>query len=570
MNYSDKPWLKSYKLGPHKLKLTREPYPREPLFRLLDSASEKHGGKTAVQLVDRTISYKELREQADALAFALVGMGIRRGDRVCLFIPNSIEFVIGDWGILKAGGATVPTSTMRSDEGLLHELVKSGAGAIICCEASLQRVLALKPKTAVRHVIVAPDFGSEGLKFTALPAGVTAFSGLIEENLGKSVKVEIDPINDLCELSFTGGATGLPKGVMITHFNRYANLVHGLAWLMEPLSRGIIGKSSIFITIPLFHSYGHSLVHMAAYWSLRLIIAPDPRDIESIVNTIKEHRPLLIPTIPTQLMRIEKFKIGRINSLFFSGSAPLPESVREAVMKDMGNPIGEGYGLTETSPVATLNPSGFSKITGFMSKEKRGLGVPVPDTEFRVVDPTTGQDVPFGDTGEIIIRGPNVMKGYWPDASGLTEDKWFHTGDLGYMDNEGFFYITDRIKDMINVSGLKVYSTKVDDVIFRHPWVQMAITIGVPDPEREGSERVVAIVKTYEDFSGKVSEEDIIKLCRENLSPYEVPKIVVFKDDLPLTVTGKLWKKELRDEFVEILSRGGQLSTSNQINKKEG
>jgi long-chain acyl-CoA synthetase len=222
----------------------------------------------------------------------------------------------------------------------------------------------------------------------------------------------------------------------------------------------------------------------------------------------------------------------------------------------MGNPIGEGYGLTETAPVATLNPSAFSKITGFMTKEKRGLGVPVPDTDFRVVDPATGEDVPFGETGEIILRGPQVMKGYWPDASGLTEDGWFHTGDLGYMDNEGFFYVTDRIKDMINVSGLKVYSTKVDDVIFRHPAVQMVVTIGVPDPEREGSERVVAIVRTKEEFSGKVTAEEIINLCKEKLAHYEVPKVVVFKDDLPMTVTGKLWKKELREEFKDILKKG--------------
>ncbi|MCU0643040.1 MAG: AMP-binding protein [bacterium] len=324
---------------------------------------------------------------------------------------------------------------------------------------------------------------------------------------------------------------------------------------MFPLSRAIIGKSSVFITIPLFHSYGHAIVHQAAHWSLRAIIAPDPRDIENIVKTIREHRPFLIPTIPTQLMRIGNYKIGRVNCLFFSGSAPLPESVREAVMKDMGNPIAEGYGLTETAPIATLNPSAFSKITGFMSKERRGLGVPVPDTDFRVADPTTGEDVPFGETGEIMIRGPQVMKGYWPDASGLSEDGWFHTGDLGYMDNEGFFYVTDRIKDMINVSGLKVYSTKVDEVIFRHPGVQMVVTIGVPDPEKEGSERVVAIVRAKEEFTGKITEEEIITLCKEKLAHYEVPKVVVFKDDLPMTVTGKLWKKELREEFKDILGK---------------
>ncbi len=552
MTYADKPWLKSYKLGPYKLKASCKPYPVEPLWKVLDKAAEANGRKTAVQLGDRILTYNELREQADALAFALAGMGIRPGDRVCLFLPNRIEFVVGDWGIIKAGGATVPTSTARTDEGLLHELAQSGARAIICSEADLQRVMALKSRTAVENIIVVPDLGSEGLKAAPLPAGVSEFKTLIGENLGKSAAVEIDPMNDLCELSFTGGATGLPKGVMITHFNRYANLVHGLGWLMEPLSRAIIGKSSVYITIPLFHSYGHALVHMAAYWSLRVIIAPDPRDIENIVATIREHRPFLIPTIPTQLMRIGNYKIGRVNCLFFSGSAPLPDSVREAVMKDMGNPIAEGYGLTETAPVATLNPSAFSKITGFMSKEKRGLGIPVPDTDFRVVDPATGEDVPFGETGEIILRGPQVMKGYWPDGSGLT-DGWFHTGDLGYMDGEGFFYVTDRIKDMINVSGLKVYSTKVDDVIFRHPGVQMVVTIGVPDPEREGSERVVAIVRTKEEFAGKVTAEEIISLCKEKLAHYEVPKVVVFKDDLPMTVTGKLWKKELREEFKGIL-----------------
>lgn len=555
MNYSDKPWLKSYKLGPYKLKASCEPYPVEPLGKVLDKAAEENGRKTAVQLDEKTMSYKELKQQADAFASALASMGIKRGDRVCLFLPNCIEFVIGDWGVIKSGAATVPTSTARTDEGLIHELTQSGARAIVCCEADLQRLMALKTQTALENIIIVPDFGSEEIKNASLPAGVTEFKKLIEENMGKAVAVEIDPLNDLCELSFTGGATGLPKGVMITHFNRYANLIHGLAWMMDPLSRAIIGKSSVFITIPLFHSYGHAIVHQAAHWSLRAIIAPDPRDIENIVKTIREHRPFLIPTIPTQLMRIGNYKIGRVNCLFFSGSAPLPESVREAVMKDMGNPIAEGYGLTETAPIATLNPSAFSKITGFMSKERRGLGVPVPDTDFRVADPTTGEDVPFGETGEIMIRGPQVMKGYWPDASGLSEDGWFHTGDLGYMDNEGFFYVTDRIKDMINVSGLKVYSTKVDEVIFRHPGVQMVVTIGVPDPEKEGSERVVAIVRAKEEFTGKITEEEIITLCKEKLAHYEVPKVVVFKDDLPMTVTGKLWKKELREEFKDILGK---------------
>lgn len=553
MKYSDKPWLKSYNCGPYKLKQTMEPYPRVPVFKALDDAAEKFAGKTAIQMDDQIVTYGKLKEQSEKLTSAFRKLDVNVGDKVCIFLPNCIEFIVSDWAVLKAGAATVPTSTMRTDEGLIHEAGSSKSKIIICIESHLERVLAVKDKCGIEHIIVTPDDGyiNGELKSADLPSGVHDFKKLLAESDGIAPDVKIDPENHLCELAFTGGATGVPKGVMTTHFNRYTNLIQGLPWLLEAMSRGIIGKSSILITIPLFHSYGHALVHLAAFWGMRILLAPDPRDIDYIVSVIKEYRPFLIPTIPTQLMMMAKSDIGRMNSLFFSGSAPLPDSVREVIMKEMGNPIGEGYGLTETGPIAHLNPSAFSKITGFMSKEKRGLGIPVPDTECKIIDLETGEDVPFGESGEILLRGPQIMKGYWPDASGLTEDRWFHTGDIGYMDEEGFFYINDRVKDMINVSGLKVYSTKVDDVLFKHPGIQMAVAIGVPDPEREGSERVMAIIRLKEEFAGKISGDDIISFCREHLAPYEVPKFIEFKDDLPLTVTGKLWKKELRDEMVE-------------------
>jgi long-chain acyl-CoA synthetase len=346
---------------------------------------------------------------------------------------------------------------------------------------------------------------------------------------------------------------------MITHFNRYTNFMQSIPWMLSPLSRGIIGKSSFFITTPLFHAYGHFIQQTAAYWALRIILMADPRDNEGIVATMKKYRPLLVPTVPTQLMRMAKGKVGRMNVMPMSCAAPLPEEISEAIKKEIGNPVSEAYGLTETGPLTHINVSAFSKITGFMKQEKRGLGIPVPDTDVKLVDPETGKEVPVGEVGEIVLRGPQVMKGFWPEPGSGLKDGWLHTGDLAHMDEDGYFYISDRIKDMINVSGFKVYSTSVDEVLFKHPGVFMAVAVGVPDPNIPGSERVMAVVRLRDDYKGKVTAEDIINTCKEHLPPYAVPKYVEFKDDLPLTVTEKLFKKEMRDEAVERMKARGEL-----------
>lgn len=361
-------------------------------------------------------------------------------------------------------------------------------------------------------------------------------------------------------MAFTGGATGLPKGVMITHYNRYTNLVHTLPWMLAPLAPGIVGKSSFFITIPLFHAYGHYVQQMAGYWGLRIILVPDPRDIDKIIQIVREYRPFLIPTVPTQLMRMAQGKVGRMNAMLMSAAAPLPVEISDAISAETGNPVSEGYGLTETGPLTHLNVSAFSKITGFMLKEKRGLGVPIPDTECKVIDTGTGEDVPFGEPGEIVIRGPQIMKGYWPEpGSGLTEGGWLHTGDIGVMDEDGFFSIHDRVKDMINVSGLKVYTTSIDEVLFKHPGVLMAAAVGVPDPKKPGSERIMAFIRPTDEYKGKLTAEDIIAMCKEHLPAYAVPKYVEFKDDLPVTVTMKLFKKELRDEAIAKMKERGEI-----------
>ena len=559
MTYADKPWLKSYKLGPYKLEHSLAPYPREPLFKALDDAAAKYPGQTAVLFQERTVTYKELKNLADKLAAGLRKMGVDRGDRVCLFLSNCTEFIISDWAALKAGAAVVPTSILRTDDGLVHEAESSGSKVIICREEHLDRVLGVKDRCRFERVIVTSNEGYDVREIGgSLPDGVHEFRKLLEENDPVPPPLDLDPEEDLCELAFTGGATGVPKGVMITHFNRYSCILMGLPWMLKPMLRGLAGKASVFVPIPLFHAYAHYIGQAAAYLGLRIILMPDPRDTEAIVKSIQRHRPFMITTVPTQLMRIAQAKVGKMNVIPMSGAAPLPKEIAEAIKKEIGTPVSEGYGLTETGPLSHFNISAFSKVTGFMPQEKTGLGVPAPDTECKLVDPGTGLEVPFGEPGEIWVRGPQIMKGYWPEpGSGLTEDGWLKTGDIAVMDEDGYFHMSDRTKDMVNVSGLKVYTTTVDEVLFRHPAVEIAAAFGVPDPDMPGSERVMASIQLKPGFKGKVTEDEIREFCRKHLASYAVPKYVEFREELPLTVTEKVFKKVLREEAIQKMKDKG-------------
>jgi long-chain acyl-CoA synthetase len=553
MIYSEKPWLKSYKLGPYRLPESLMPYPKEPVFQALDDAAEKYPSQTAILFEGREIRYRQLKALVDRLASGLSNLGVEKGDRVCLFLPNCIEFILSDWAVMKCGGVVVPTSILRADEGLLHEVGSSSSRVIVCSETQLERVLGIRDQTDLEHILLTPRDGyGAALQVGSLPKGVHAFSDILEGGHETPPQVTIDPEQDLCELGFTGGATGVPKGVMVTHANRFNCIRQGLPWLMEPMLRGFAGKASVLVAVPLFHTYGHYVYQSAAYLGMRVILLPDPRDTALIAESIREFRPFLITGVPTQFMRIAQEALPRLNSMFMSGSAPLPLEVSKAVQTKTGMPISEGYGLTETSTVASMNVSAFSKITGFMLQEKFGIGIPVPDTECKLIDPETGEEVPMGESGEIVLRGPQVMKGYWPEAgSGLTSDGWLHTGDIAVMDADGYMQLVDRIKDMVNVSGLKVYTTHVDEALFAHPAVLMAAAFGIPDPQIPGSERVMAVVQLKDEYLGKVSEAEMIAYCREKLAPYAVPQTIEFRQELPLTVTEKVFKKALRDQVIE-------------------
>jgi long-chain acyl-CoA synthetase len=298
---------------------------------------------------------------------------------------------------------------------------------------------------------------------------------------------------------------------------------------------------------------------MAISWALRIHIT-DPRDMDKIAELIKKNRPFMVVGVPTHYVILSNYDFPKMTTFFYSGAAALPKEVAENFEKKVGVPMGEGWGMTECNAAGTINISAISAITGFMKKTKRGIGIPIADTEIKIISQDTGEELPFGESGEVWIKGPQVMKGYWPEpGKGLTEDGWLATGDIGKMDSDGYFHIVDRIKDMINVSGNKVYSREMDDVLYEHPAIDMAGVVGIPDPERPGSERVKAFIKLNPEYTGKISEEDIISFCKEKFAPYAVPKFVEFREDLPLTQAMKIFKKQLRDEEIAKMKEQGLL-----------
>ena len=290
--YSDRPWLKSYQLGPYRLEKTLAPYPERPVFQALDDAAKNYPAQTAILFLERTIKYHQLKTQVDRLAAGFSALGVQKGDRVCVFLPNCPEFILSDWAILKAGAAIVPTSILRTQEGLLHEIGSSGARLVICREEHLERVLAIKETCQIEHIIVTSTEGYDVKEVSgSLPRGVLELRKLIDKNDPEPPAIQFDPGEDLCELAFTGGATGVPKGVMITHSNRYSCILQGFSWLLKPVLRGFAGKASVIVPVPIFHAYGHFVLQMATHLGLRIILLPDPRDIDMLVEYLHKYRP---------------------------------------------------------------------------------------------------------------------------------------------------------------------------------------------------------------------------------------------------------------------------------------
>jgi len=561
MSYEDKPWLNSYQIGPFKLKHSMKPYPVINVYQFLEDTVEKFPDNIAIVYADEEMIYKDLKEKVDKLASALVDLGVKKGDTVATVFPSCPEFIITDYAIMKIGAIHVPLSVMHKAKDLLYELNESKAEIVLCSYRRLERVNQIKSRTNTKIIIYAPTKLFPDYKYPEMEAiseeNYYLLDDLIQKYEPHTEEVEIDPKEDVALLPFTGGTTGVPKGTMLTHYNLTSDTIQAFHWMMDPLKTGIIGKSATAICVPLFHQYGHYALHMCVSWALKMYLM-DPRDIPKIVEVINQKRPFIVFAVPTHYTYFTNMDLKKGQIFYYSAAAALPPELAGNFEKISGVPMGEGYGATETSGAVTVNISALSKVTGFMSEVKRGVGIPLPDTEVKIVDPATGEVLPIGSRGELWVKGPQIMKGYWPTpGKGLKEGGWLPMGDIVEMDEDGYFKVVDRIKDMINVSGNKVYSRQIDDLLHQHEAVDTAGVIGVPDPERPGSERVKAFIKLKEEYKGKVKEEEFIEYLRDKVMPYAVPKYVEFRDDLPLTIVMKLHKKKLREEEIAKMKEEG-------------
>ncbi|MBN1289078.1 MAG: AMP-binding protein, partial [Actinobacteria bacterium] len=442
--YADKPWLKSYVSGPFKLPHSMGPYPTDrTAFQDLIDAAELNPNRTYLVFNGKEYTYGEMNEKSNKLANSLIEMGIKKGDRVGLICANSPQFLIADSAVLRCGGVIVPISVIHKGPEILYEAQTAGIETVFVHQIRYEEVMKIKEEAGIKNVIVIPvpqwpGYGDPDMSM--IPDDAVIFDDLVEKGENVLPDVEIDPVNDLCILPFTGGTTGRPKATMCTHYAMVANTMQTLWWMLDAIQDRVKGKASAVVCIPMFHIYGYWLCHASASWSLRLLLS-DPRDIDTMIDHIKKYRPFMIVGVPTHFNGLlNKKGIPRGNNMWFTAAAPMPIELAEAVEKANGGmPMAEGYGCSEMTGGTHLNICAVSKMTGFLKKMKRGIGLPVPDLECKILDLETGEEVPFGERGELWVRGPQSMLGYWPEkGSGLQKDGWLATGDVVIMDEDGY------------------------------------------------------------------------------------------------------------------------------------
>ena len=536
-------------------------YPTATLPQLLEQAAAKSSIATALIYFGTTISYGRLQDQVNRLAAGLQALGVEKGDRVALIMPNCPQFVISYFGALRAGAIVTATSSMYTAREAAHQWNDAGVKIVIADRrlfpiirnalpqvASASRVVL----TGMRQYYPQPyhrlcaslDLSTD----TKGPKTAKAASGgptihRWEEILNLSRTPSPDGLSpsDIACLQYTGGTTGTSKGAMLTHANLVINACQAIDWLT--LGKG--GAEVMIAALPLFHIYAMTCVMIASVLGGGSVVILPRFELRAALNLIRKYHPTLFHGVPTMYVafnhapHVERYGFNSLR-ICMSGGAPLPVEVREKFETLTGGRLVEGYGLTETSPVTHINPPTGSPKVG-------SIGLPIPDTEARIVDLESGlRELAVGEIGEIAIRGPQVMKGYWnkPEETALVlHDGWLYTGDVARKDADGYYYIVDRKKDMIIAGGYNIYPREVEEVLWEFPKIMEAAVIGVPDSYR--GETVKAFVVLQPGTSA--TADDIIAFCRERLAAYKVPRLVVFRDSLPKSSVGKYLRRELRN-----------------------
>jgi len=544
--YLAKPWLAHYAPGvPKGIEVAER-----SVHQAFDEATERAPGRPAVIFYGRTMTYRELRDATDRLANALASLGVRKGDRVALYLLNSPQFIIAYFAALKCGATVTPISPVYTSHEVRYQLEDSGARAIVCQDILYEKVQ--KSGAAVDLAIVTnvneylPALKRMFAKKADVGGKVHWLQDLLKKHPAQAPRVAIEPGKDLAALPYTGGTTGNPKGVMLTHYNLVAAQAMGQAAfsVFEP------GKEVILAFLPFFHIYGQVVIMLNGLCQGNLLVLFTSPDTEAILEAMERYRATVFYGVPTLYEYLKDHKdTNKVDwrrlKLVLSGADTLHDSTMKGWARRTGSNIIEGYGLSETCATSHVNPLHRPKSGSF--------GCPITGMQAAVMNGETLEFVPPGETGELVLSGPNVMQGYWKrpeetarsfvEKSGV---RWMRTGDIVRMDEEGYFHFFDRSKDLIKFKGYSIFAKDVEDVLYGHPQVKAAGVIGVADPAV--GQRIKAIVVLQGDARGKVSEDEIKSYCREQLAEYKVPHIVEFRGELPKTDVGKVSRRELREE----------------------
>ncbi|EIT85413.1 long-chain-fatty-acid--CoA ligase [Fictibacillus macauensis ZFHKF-1] len=537
-------------------------YEVKPLFTYLKEAAALRPNHTALHFLGKDISYASLYSQCKSFANGLLQLGLQKGDRVAIMLPNSPQSVIAYYGALMAGGVVVQTNPLYTERELSHQLADSGATFIVCLDKVFARVAAVKEMTSLRHLIVTGiqdylpfpknvvyPFVQKKQKphiIVDLTYGpyVHAFKKMVSKSSDEDVSVSVDPMEDLALLQYTGGTTGAAKGVMLTHANLVINAKQCLLWT----HRDGPGDDIVLAALPFFHVYGMTVCMNQGIMTCSTLVILPKFEAKEVLETIHKKRPTLFPGAPTMYIAllnhkdVSRYDLSSIQACI-SGSASLPSEVQQKFQSIISGSLVEGYGMTETSPVTHANLIHGKQVKG-------SIGIPWPDTEAGIYSSERGEFVAPGEVGELLVKGPQVMKGYWnqpEETAAVMQDGWLMTGDMGYMDEEGYFYIVDRKKDMIIAGGFNIYPRDVEEVLYEHEAIQEAVVLGVPDPYRGETVKAYIVVKS----GATVTEEALNTYCRKHLAAYKVPRLYEFREELPKTMVGKILRRALLEEEKE-------------------
>src|SRR5215218_7668695 len=536
---TERPWLEVYEKG------RVEPETRifeGSLYELFSRAVEEHRGKTALSFYGTTFEFGRLQALVEKMAASLAASGVKKGDRVALMLPNCPQYVVSFFATVRLGAIVTQINPMYVEREIGHILNDSGAETIVVYADVYERVKAVLPDTNLKTVVVV-DFGSEP---EGLGVGHRSFDDSLSVVAESLQKEEIDPAEDVAALQYTGGTTGVSKGAMLTHRNLVANVQQAIdVFVRNPdqfTGRRCVGA------LPFFHIYGLTCVML---FGIRLGVeqALLPRfEVEEALAVFENTKPTMFSGVPTMYMALlasdQDLRKHRLHDvmIFNSGGSALPVNLKRSFEERVGKPLFEGYGLSEASPVTHNNPP-------FLGEGREGsIGIPIPSTDARIVDVESGErEMPVGESGELIIKGPQVMKGYlnMPEETASTlKDGWLHTGDVAKMDEDGYFFIVDRKKDMIVASGYNVYPREVEEVLFEHPDVAEAVAIGVPDEYRGETVKAFVVKRS----GAHTTQGEILAFCKERLASYKTPKAIEFREDLPKSAVGKLLRRVLVEE----------------------